>query len=794
MSEAFTVVIMAWIRTSVAVIGLALFVSAQLMLLAPALGLSPHETLVLVNRDSAASLEVANHYCAARGIPLINRIDLALGSHATEPQSEIDVDGFRSLIWNPVQAYINKHGLEDHILAWVYSVDFPSRITTDPPMSLHGITLVRGEVPSTDIIARAGYISPFYAGPDQPGGKMLPTRSISRSYFMNLDDAPVPSFSLGHIGSRGLTPSLVISNLYRGVASDHTFPVDPVLFVTNDNIRSTCRAWQYPDVVQELETLGVEANHQNRYPEAGARVLGLLDGRAALPNLTGLHFSPGSIAEHLTSHGANFDSPYQTKLTAWLRLGVTASSGTVTEPYALWPKFLHARVFSHYARGCTILESYFQAVRCPLQIFLVGEPLAAPFAPDLPLTLQVNVTGDVAEVQIDHEFKEAPQSPVEYVVFLDGVPLEKGFARRPVQFHLSGLSAGYHELRVIGETATNVRNPAWAVAGFTVLSKEKGVAITMPDADVSFISGQTYPISFKTKGHPSMVRLMSGKRELDRTSANEGILKLDPGSLGLGPNRVWVLADYPEGEVVASKPQSIDVVRPAPPRIRFNSTAGDLRSQLKPLVESTSAQLSWNWFHGVGEDMEVSERVLTRADTFWRIDSSKEPELCRETLNSGTTPCGQIHAYLSFPVPRKGVLAGLAFNLRSKKDFDFFGMHGQDSAWVFATYCEGTVSVHDAVGRYIPTKVWTGLHVRKTRQGLEGLIDGEVLCRWPEGTLGKDGVAMMSRGGWLAFRDWMLESPELLAEKGLSTDAVCVAWDGYTFVEKPVRPEPVQEP
>ena len=38
-------------------------------------------------------------------------------------------------------------------------------------------------------------------------------------------------------------------------------------------------------------------------------------------------------------------------------------------------------VFVHYAAGCTMMESFYQAIRCPLQIVLVGDPLAQPWAP-----------------------------------------------------------------------------------------------------------------------------------------------------------------------------------------------------------------------------------------------------------------------------------------------------------------------------------------------------------------------------------------------------------------------------
>ena len=106
------------------------------------------------------------------------------------------------------------------------------------------------------------------------------------------------------------------------------------------------------------------------------------------------------MCEHLTSESAKFTSASQTKLTAWLNAGVTASAGTVSEPYANWKKFPSAFYFCHYITGCTVIESFYQSVSSPLQVLFVGEPLAAPWAPRGKVEIFVEPSDDILSGKI----------------------------------------------------------------------------------------------------------------------------------------------------------------------------------------------------------------------------------------------------------------------------------------------------------------------------------------------------------------------------------------------------------
>ncbi|MEM8736139.1 MAG: hypothetical protein AAGG44_18055, partial [Planctomycetota bacterium] len=56
------------------------------------------------------------------------------------------------------------------------------------------------------------------------------------------------------------------------------------------------------------------------------------------------------------------------------------SSGTVVEPYALQAKFPLPTLYVHYARGCSLVESFYQSVTGPYQLLIVGDPLCQPLS------------------------------------------------------------------------------------------------------------------------------------------------------------------------------------------------------------------------------------------------------------------------------------------------------------------------------------------------------------------------------------------------------------------------------
>jgi uncharacterized protein (TIGR03790 family) len=441
---------------------------ALLPSLAAALG--PHEVLVLANGQSPDSIEIAKEFARRRQVPDVNIVRLSVPLPGSGPPAHISRDGFTRHIWSPAVRAARERGIDDHILAWVYSVDLPVTVRTDPKISVQGLTFLRNEAPDPTDVRKGTYTSPLYGGPlDSRGATHYPQTLDAYGRWLGAE-MPLPSMMLGYTGPRGSTKETVLECMDRGVRADGRAPTGTVYFVKSKNIRSRCRHWQYPAVVEELEALGVRAEIVGKLPRGRDDVVGVMMGAARVNPAAGMRYRPGCMAEHLTSLAAVFQTANQTKLTAWIDAGATASAGTVTEPYSIWTKFPGARFYVYYASGCTMLESFYQSIRCPLQVCLVGEPLAQPWARGAEVVLEGIPDGPVSGVVRVRAVVRAGRSEhYRRVVFLlDGRVVGNG---PELDLDTAEVENGVHRLRAVAyrtgfvcrqafrEVALDVQNP-----------------------------------------------------------------------------------------------------------------------------------------------------------------------------------------------------------------------------------------------------------------------------------------------------------------------------------------------
>ena len=149
----------------------------------------------------------------------------------------------------------------------------------------------------------------------------------------------------------------------------------------NGDIRSKVRQGGFADAVKKLKDLGVSAEIlHGTMPEKKKDVQGAMLGVADFDwSAAQSTILPGAICEHFTSFGGDLHAnASQTPLSDWLRAGAAASSGTVTEPYAVPYKFPLPMMQVHYARGCTVAEAYYQAVLSPYQLLIVRRSALPP--------------------------------------------------------------------------------------------------------------------------------------------------------------------------------------------------------------------------------------------------------------------------------------------------------------------------------------------------------------------------------------------------------------------------------
>jgi uncharacterized protein (TIGR03790 family) len=419
--------------------------------------LGPHEVLVLVNEKSTNSIEIAKEYARLRDIPEINIVRLTLPESASVSPLVITPEEFTNYIWDPAFKEIANRGIADHILAWVYSVDFPTTIKFNPELSIQGLTFLRNKLPDPENVRKGSYSSFLFAGPDNSTGNALSSQTFDVFKEWLDSDMPLPSMMLGYTGERGNTKDTVLQRIQTGVVADGTTPQGNVYFVTGADVRAKCREWQYPKVVNELRNLNVMAFITNSFPVGGQKIIGLMCGSAVInPEQGGNIYLAGSMADHLTSAAAVFGGSDQTKLTAWIGAGVTASAGTVTEPFSIWTKFPCARFFTHYASGCTMIESFYQSIRCPLQILLVGDPLVQPWAPkgEVVLTgLEKEIISGVVKVSAEIQGVQK-NSYRKFMFLLDGKVVGND---RIIEINTTGLSEGEHIVMAVAYKTGFVR-------------------------------------------------------------------------------------------------------------------------------------------------------------------------------------------------------------------------------------------------------------------------------------------------------------------------------------------------
>lgn len=444
--------------------------------------LGPHEVVLLVNTNSQRSVDIAVAYARLRNVPEINIVRLGLSTNQSAQSIAMSREEFTRDIWLPANAAVKDRGIGDHILAWVYSVDFPVKITTDPQVSITGLTFTRNKLPDKKLVSRGLWRSPLFGGPMNPDARTSPSQSFDVARGLLGEDMPLPCMLLGYAGVRGNSKEVVLKCIENGVASDRTRPAGMVYFLTSDDVRSRARDWQFQAAQKRLSVMGVSSVITNNVTPGRTNILGVMAGVADLDPRRFGTFLPGSIADHLTSCAADFANAAQTKLSAWIDAGASVSAGTVTEPFAMWTKFPCAWTYVHYASGCTAIESLSQGVSCPMQILLVGEPLACPWAPDASLIitgLEARVVSGmvraVAEVK-----SHASRSFVRYMFLMDGrvVPGAPGVkatqagSGNSIDLETSSLSDGSHTLRAVAYTSGSVRGQVFAEKTFVVKNRK----------------------------------------------------------------------------------------------------------------------------------------------------------------------------------------------------------------------------------------------------------------------------------------------------------------------------------
>jgi hypothetical protein len=538
----------------------AVLVSAGLAAAAARAGGGPENVFLVVNPASPDSLAVANTFAAVRGVPPVNVLMLpwAGGDESTT------IDRFRAEILAPILRAIDSRRLAAQIDCIAYSAGFPWRIDYAaalpaefrerdkyPAGSLTGMTMLYAAVQSGQPLW-LDMESNDYFRPLRADGVPADTQGF-RGWYGWGDDCSLLeaggsryllAVMLGVTAGRGNTVAEVAASLRSAAAADGTRPRGTIYFMTSGDIRTTTRSGVFPAAVRELAQLGVAAEVvAGTLPLRKRDVAGLMAGTPTFSwDSSGSTILPGAICENLTSFGAVFSQPAgQTPLSEFLRAGAAGSSGTVIEPFSLQAKFPHASIQVHYARGASLAEAFYQSVRSPYQLLVVGDPLCQPWAviPEVEVVTaadqQVLEPGAVVSGTLELE----PRATVgdgstadRFELFVDGMRVAQIGLGESFALDTTGLADGHHELSVVAIAATSVETQGRRVVPLVVANHGRSLELTAeprrvrPDGSVR--------VGVRGTGIDGAVVFATG-RVLGRTSGPDAVIDVPAELLGPGP-------------------------------------------------------------------------------------------------------------------------------------------------------------------------------------------------------------------------------------------------------------------
>lgn len=576
----------------------------------------PENVLLVVNSRSPDSVRIANHYAALRHIPTSNVLYLDWDPSQESPPGMTDVNTFREKILAPVVRQTRSLIPAREIDFVVYSSGFPWGIRIDDDMkkfneyieeyekglkaksggkdpgakrgllpsawikwmspvgSITGLTFLYEAVLAEQTEGRLLYVHPYsnwYARTGAPQQKNEPTLSFSSlTAYSPYGEARsargrhyLLSMVLGVTSGRGNTPDEVLACLRRSAAADSTHPKGTIYYVRNGgDPRSKARQAGFPEAVTQLKALGVAAEIlDGAVPRNKPDVQGAMLGVADFDwKATGSTILPGAICEHFTSFGGVMTASNQTPLSEWLRYGAAATSGTVTEPYAIAEKFPCAAMQVHYARGCTAAESFYQSVRCPYQLLIVGDPLCRPWAKAPEITVEGQTWGG----PVRGEMKLAPKARFaagveleHFEMIVDSVRIRDCAPGGTLAVDTDDLCDGAHELRIVAASRGPLVARGEKIIAFVTSNHGRKIeascdpAVKVPVTKSLFITAKS-PQS-------TAIHVFCGPRLLGAIAGDSGQIEVPAAELGRGPVRIEVVGVSDQGPRMSAIAPPLDV-------------------------------------------------------------------------------------------------------------------------------------------------------------------------------------------------------------------------------------------
>jgi uncharacterized protein (TIGR03790 family) len=354
------------------------FATGLTVLLVSAAGLfaggSGLNVVVVVNQNSTNSVQLGNYYCERRCVPPQNFLRI----YCADGNTSWNLSNFETNLLNPLVAMLASRSLTNQVDYIVLSMDIPYAVTATNGANYgeNGTTSAlfygfkTNDCPACQYpgCTLPDYTLNSYAGSEGIFRQTPPIAAGSNSWLVTM------------LTSSNLAQAQAIID--HGVASDGAFPTQMVYLDKSSDVLRNLRYLEFDNTIFDSRLAGdfsIQRTNSDS-PYGLTNLFGYQTGLAVL-NILSNAFVPGAIADSLTSKGGwIYDNPDQTTLLVFLNAGASGSYGTVLEPCAYLEKFPSPQDYFYQARGFSLAECYYMSLSNPYQGFIVGEPLAAPFA------------------------------------------------------------------------------------------------------------------------------------------------------------------------------------------------------------------------------------------------------------------------------------------------------------------------------------------------------------------------------------------------------------------------------
>ncbi|MCB9859783.1 MAG: TIGR03790 family protein [Phycisphaeraceae bacterium] len=527
----------------------------------------PEQLVLIADPQDTTSMYLANVYMHERDVPASNFIAMHPGAANHLAFSQQNAPAFLGTIAS--------RNIDDHadfvLVAPSSQFRFPvSSTITDSCSPVNNLSIssaytlipVQSEVlggqpvstPNRYFLPTGTMLPAFHSNINWLAGQPS-TNTNARMYFLGT--------MLGYTGTNGNTPAELVDMIERSAASDGTRPSGTFYFMNNqaDPARNV-RFGQFGSVATQMNSIGAVTQIINGImPNGQHDILGVMTGNATL-DFSNMTILPGAFCDHLTSFAATFSTSSQTKVSAWIANGASASAGAIEEPCNYTGKFPRADIHKFYFSGATIGEAWFRTMQYqPYQLTFYGDPLTRTFAHIPSISVPNAPTSTVSgTVTLSPQGTTThPSATVSaFRAFVDGVLMDEAGATQNLTIDTTQIADGWHELRVVGYDDTPMETSGTWIGSLTVNNNGMSATLNVPttigsmETDLDFI--MQAPGSTVTQ-----VRLLHGDRVVASAQGNGGTVQLRAQMLGAGKPTVQAEAVYASGQRVRSAPVQLDI-------------------------------------------------------------------------------------------------------------------------------------------------------------------------------------------------------------------------------------------